>query len=164
MSAWGSDSHGQCGRGGAPRDRCAYGPCVQTPQAVARLPASSQIAAGYYNTYALDLDGVLWGFGANGVGQLGDGSMAQRLAPTRVGTGRAPTSTDQILPTGGGQASCLLTVQPDGSIFGSGANGYGQLGNGQTANMIIAGPQPSLGTDNAAVALGLGHTILIKQP
>ena len=59
-------------------------------------------------------------------------------------------------------ASELLTGQPDGSVFGSGANGFGQLGNGQTVNMlIVAGPQPSLGTDNAAVALGLGHTILI---
>jgi alpha-tubulin suppressor-like RCC1 family protein len=46
------------------------------------MPAVVKISAGYYHSIALDINGKMWGWGANGYGQCGDGtSLASRPAP-----------------------------------------------------------------------------------
>ncbi len=46
--------------------------------------STPQIAAGMYHTVALMSDGKVWAWGANGLGQLGNGTTTARLAPTKV--------------------------------------------------------------------------------
>jgi len=42
------------------------------------------VAAGNAHTIALRNDGTVWSWGSNGVGQLGDGSVTERLTPVQV--------------------------------------------------------------------------------
>lgn len=51
--------------------------------AASRDAGDAQIAAGGYHSFALSKDGVLWGWGANSAGQLGDGTVFDRYVPFR---------------------------------------------------------------------------------
>lgn len=42
------------------------------------------IAVGYLHTCAWQADGVIWCWGLNNAGQLGDGTTTNRLTPVRV--------------------------------------------------------------------------------
>ena len=42
------------------------------------------VGAGSRHSLALKSDGTVWAWGANGLGQLGDGSRHQRNAPVQV--------------------------------------------------------------------------------
>jgi len=45
----------------------------------------SQLAVGYTHNVALKRDGSLWAWGLNNLGQLGDGTMTDRLTPVQIG-------------------------------------------------------------------------------
>jgi len=42
------------------------------------------VAAGYYHSIALKVDGSLWTWGRNEFGQLGDNTITNRLSPVPV--------------------------------------------------------------------------------
>lgn len=42
------------------------------------------VVAGYYHTMILKRDGTLWAAGANGYGQLGDGTTTNRSTPVQI--------------------------------------------------------------------------------
>jgi alpha-tubulin suppressor-like RCC1 family protein len=82
------------------------------------------IAAGDIHSLFLKSDGSLWGMGDSRVGQLGVGTLQIR------GTNRPV----QIMASGvtaiaAGSAHSLF-LKSDGSLWGMGADGYGQLGDG----------------------------------
>lgn len=54
------------------------------PVMVAGLTGVVGLAAGYLHTCAWQADGVVWCWGFNDEGQLGDGTMTNRLTPVRV--------------------------------------------------------------------------------
>ena len=68
-------------------------------------------------------DGTVWAWGDNRVGELGDGTTTDRLAPVQV-TGL--TGVTQVA------AGCThsLALRSDGTVWAWGANGAGQLGRG----------------------------------
>ena len=45
------------------------------------------VAAGGAHAVGLQRDGSVWAWGSNGVGQLADGSLDDRLRPARIGRG-----------------------------------------------------------------------------
>lgn len=56
----------------------------QLPTAVSGGNRFVTLAAGDVHSCALDADGVVWCWGRNGAGQLGDGTTADRRSPVRV--------------------------------------------------------------------------------
>jgi alpha-tubulin suppressor-like RCC1 family protein len=70
---------------------------------------------------ALRTDGSLWAWGANGSGQVGDGTTATRLAPVPL-----TSLTNVVEMTAGCNHSVALRA--DGTVWTWGANYYGQLG------------------------------------
>ena len=50
------------------------------------------VAAGIDHSLALASDGTVWAWGANGDGQLGDGTTIQRLTPVQVRDSGDPTA------------------------------------------------------------------------
>ncbi len=47
--------------------------------------ATPMIAAGDFHTLALKDDGTLWAWGRNNYGQLGDGTIIEKLSPVQIG-------------------------------------------------------------------------------
>lgn len=83
-------------------------------------------SAGEYSFLATKTDNTLWSWGLNSRGQLGSGSTTNISTPTQVGTGTNWTflSLSTSLHS--------FAIQSNNSLWGSGANNSGQLGNNTT--------------------------------
>jgi alpha-tubulin suppressor-like RCC1 family protein len=86
-----------------------------------------RLAMGDEHACVVRRDGSVWCWGRNRGGQLGDGTTATRLAPTRV-----PGITGALQLDLGGDHTCALLA--GGRITCWGTNSAGQLGDGTTAN------------------------------
>ena len=78
--AWGYGGSGKLGDGGNGFSGSRSSP-VQT---VAGGTNWKQISAGYNHTSAIKTDGTLWLWGSNGVGQLGDNTVASKSSPVQT--------------------------------------------------------------------------------
>jgi hypothetical protein len=76
---WGDNFFGVLGDGSTGGSR-------PTPGQVPGLSGITQVAISYNggDLFALGPDGVVWGWGLNGEGQLGDGTTTQRRTPVQV--------------------------------------------------------------------------------
>jgi regulator of chromosome condensation (RCC1) repeat-containing protein/Regulator of Chromosome Condensation (RCC1) repeat protein len=77
----------------------------------------------------IDLTGVLFCWGGNADGELGDGSTTDSYKPIRV---LLPQTVLQVVTGDLGQFTCALTSA--GEVYCWGSNTFGQLGNGTTAS------------------------------
>jgi YD repeat-containing protein len=98
--------------------------------------AASTLAAGGSHTVVVTPDGNVWAWGANGNGQLGDGTTTGKTTPTQ-----STSMTDVIAVAAG--ASHTLALRDDGTVWAWGYNGYGQVGDGTTTtNRTIPSNSP----------------------
>ncbi len=118
--AWGYNGQGQLGDGTL-LDR-------KRPVQVKRLTGVAQISAGGNHSLALKLDGTVWAWGYNGSGQLGDGTLTGSVTPVQVAGFDALTLTHVAQIAAGSSHS--LALLRDGTVWGWGDNGSGQLGDG----------------------------------
>jgi hypothetical protein len=90
---------------------------------------------------AIKADGSLWAWGANGRGELGNGSTERRLLPTRVGA----DNNWRTLAIGGIFTASSFATKSDGTLWAWGANsvdfqfpgaGADYLGIGDLANVL----------------------------
>lgn len=111
------------------------------------------LAVGGFHSCGIASDGFAWCWGDNSSGQLGDGSLTTRLAPTPVSGGlRFTTLSAGLLHT------CGITLDGDAHCWGW--NGYGQLGDGSTGSRAL----PTLvagGLDLAAIDAASFHTCAV---
>ena len=92
--------------------------------------------------------------------------------------GFTPNTADSVSPMVAAAASNhMMVVQHDGSVWGSGYSGEGQLGpdplvswrdsagvtHRPSSSTLHAMALPALGADNAAVARGWVHMLLVKE-
>ena len=155
-----------------------------TPLQLNGIANVSAIAAGGNHLLMLKTDKTVWGIGANGWGQLGDGSTTNRHSPVQV----AGLSNVVSIAAGGDFG---LALKEDGTIWAWGFNRSGELGpgvpsgdfsphpnavqvTGLPAGMksIAAGPEFSLavasdGTvwswgDNSDFQLGQGSQVIVN--
>ena len=77
----------------------------------------------------MQTDGSLWSWGANGQGQLGDGTVARRTAPVHIGT-----STWKTVATGDDHT---VAIGSDNTMWGWGNNLEGQIGDGTNVNRRV---------------------------
>jgi uncharacterized protein YjdB len=113
---WGENSFGALGDGSAV-DR-------STPVAVTGGHAFVQVMAGGFigHTCGLTSNGTAYCWGENSVGQVGDGSFTDRLAPTPVTGGLSFSRLDA-----GFRHTCGPSTT--GTVYCWGSGGAGQLGN-----------------------------------
>ena len=122
--AWGNNQSGQLGAGHAPIAHA-------TPAKVFGLGSGSgvvEIAAGDSFALVRKSDGSVWAWGNGTSGQLGDGSILKRSAPTAV-VGLGNGSGVVALSAGGAHS---LVVKRDGTVWAWGNNQSGQLGDGKS--------------------------------
>ena len=121
--AWGSSAFGNT----------ALFPQTDSSQVPLRIGSDSdwaQVAAGMENTLALKNDGSLWVWGKTNFGQIGQPVRTNYFgAPTRIGS---DTNWSQISISTSSDNN--LALKNDGSLWGWGDNGEGQLGDGTTNN------------------------------
>jgi alpha-tubulin suppressor-like RCC1 family protein len=138
----------------------------QTASAVSRadFAVTGAVAAGEFHSLVLTADGVVWAWGENNFGQIGDGTGSNRPTPVQVltnvkaiaagryfslaikqdgtvwrwgeGTGTTPTQVSGLTDAVAIAAgqSHQLAVKADGTVWAWGTNNAGQLGDGTTTN------------------------------
>jgi alpha-tubulin suppressor-like RCC1 family protein len=128
LYAWGDNNGAQLGDG-TRLDRILPVK-VFFPPAVTTLVA---VSGGGFHSLAITSDGV-YAWGNNTFGQLGDGTTTGRLRPTKVVFPRRATPTTVTAIAGGFWHSLAIG---DGSVFGWGYNGNGELGDGTGVAQMI---------------------------
>ena len=136
---------------------------MSTPVQVTGLTGVIAIAAANDVSYALQTDGagggIVWAWGKNNYGQLGDGSTLSRSTPVRVSGLPGVTAIAASF-----DSQFAIALASNGQVWAWGANDEGQLGNGtvpngttpavvstiSTARMIAAGSLYALAIDRTA--------------
>ncbi len=135
VRCWGSNAAGQLGLGSADLDRHL------APAQVSGVNNAAQISAGASHACARLADGQVLCWGANGNGQLGDGTRTDRPTPVAV-TGLR----DAVLIHAGASSTCAL--RRIGRLLCWGLNDGRQLGDGTTTVVqpspveVVGLPQP----------------------
>ena len=115
------------------------------------------VYCGYFHTFILKNDGTLWGCGYNAYGQLGLGDTDNRNTFTQV-----TTNTHDIKSIYCGDGYTFI-LKNDGTLWGCGYNGEGELGLGDTTNrttFTIIGINTN---DIKSIYCGNGHTFILKN-
>lgn len=99
------------------------------PVAVAGVLVFKDITAGEAHSCGLTALGVLYCWGSNAAGQLGDGTLTSRSAPVPVSGGLVFRSV-----SAGDQHTCAVTTTNIAYCWGD--NQFGQLGDGTTVNRL----------------------------
>jgi len=125
--SWGSNGYGQLGA----NNNTVYN--RNTPDQVDGITNVVSLAAGGNHTVVVTSDGMVYGWGSNGNGQLGNNS-ASYINPTPV---QVVNPDDKSLPFTGVAAVAAgsnhtLALMKDGTVYAWGYNGQGQLGNNST--------------------------------
>jgi alpha-tubulin suppressor-like RCC1 family protein len=133
---WGLSAYGQLG---AAVDDA--GGQTSVPLVVTGLDHVTQIAAGFYDSYALDEDGAVWALGEGDHGERGDGSQEANPAPAQA-TGVHAAAIGPAMPASHALAVVIPappTVAPSGLTFDPQA--LGTLSTAQTVT-VTAGTLP----------------------
>ncbi len=126
---WGADGNGQLGNGSA---GVTYNPL---PVAVVTSVTFTQITAGSGFTCALSTTGAAYCWGANGNGQLGNGSTSQSTVPVAVSISGVLSGIALIQITQGSNFTCALASASSAYCWGGGLSG--QLGNNSTTGSLV---------------------------
>ncbi len=115
---------------------CSTYACPQ-PQPVASTKPWRMVAAGSSHTLAIKSDGTLWAWGANGSGEVGNGSTTPQTTPVKIG------SSTWAKVFAGPTSRSSFALKADGTLYAWGNNGTGQLGTtasgNKTAPTVVAG-------------------------
>jgi hypothetical protein len=103
---------------------------------------------------AVKTTGSLWVWGRNDLGQLGDGTIMNRLEPVQGG------SDSNWAGVAG--SSHTMAMKSNGTLWTWGLNFHGQLGNG-TYGRRLTPDQVGHHSNWATVSCGDSHTVAIKD-
>ena len=168
---WGYDNYGQLGNGTATGEHStiyAADPArVPDPEDTSKTFKATQISAGANHAMAISQDGILWTWGYNYRGQLGDGTTTNRPSPTQIGK---PTKARVTQISAGAYHS--LAADQSGTAWAWGWNINSQLGTNnsdfnQPAPTLVSPPagQISAGTGlaTARITAGWNHSMAVGQ-
>jgi uncharacterized repeat protein (TIGR02543 family) len=153
--AWGMGTSGQLGNGGS----------TNSPLPVAILTSGALagktivgVAGGSAHSYALTSEGLVYAWGHNSYGELGNNGTASSPVPVMVYTNGA-LSGKKITAIASGE-NHALALSADGLLFTWGWNNNLQLGNGSTVdytNVPVAVDMTGVLAGKTVVALGTGN-------
>jgi len=119
------------------------------------LDPPRRVAAGWVHTCMVRMSGEVYCWGDNAFGQIGDGSMTDRLTPTRV----MGLPSDIIEVALAGYYTCALSAS--GSVWCWGNNADGQLGDETTTTPRLEPVRAASGIDDARRIAASGPTTCV---
>ncbi len=129
LYSWGDNTKGELGNGTTTEANSPV--AVSMPGGVTAVV----IAAGGMHMLAVGSNGLLYAWGLNTDGQVGNGTTTQQKSPVPIAL---PSGVDPVALAGGMDSS--FTIGSDGKLYGWGYNGTGQLGNGTTTDDLAPAP------------------------
>jgi alpha-tubulin suppressor-like RCC1 family protein len=118
---WGQNDYGQLGTGSTSDSQSRF-----LPMPVATTLRFTALTAGYYYTCGLTAAGMMYCWGLNSSGQLGDGTTTNQMTPTAVAGGPYASIS------AGTSSTCASASSGVTSCWG--LNTSGQLGDGTRSN------------------------------
>lgn len=161
---WGSNTYGELGVGAAGAIDGGVPVQVKGPGGAGLLTGVTAVACGFRHTLAVREDGTVWAWGANGMGQLGDGTLESRPAPVQV----AGISDAKHVAAG---VDFSVAVTTDGRVFSWGSAEVGELGIGMMGTddagtplyQATATPVPGLGSVKLVSSGGAFTVVLLED-
>lgn len=147
--SWGNNVYGQLGNTGS-NDSNPH----PVPTQISTLTNIVNVECGYGSSYALGANGVLYSWGYNNKGQLGDGTNNDIYFPVTVSV--VPVGWSRVA---GGELFSMA-LKSNGTLWSWGDNSFGQLGTGSSSSSLT--PVQVLGTDFTKFACGQSHSLAIK--
>ncbi|MGO3702050.1 MAG: RCC1 domain-containing protein [Candidatus Saccharimonadales bacterium] len=129
-----------------------------------------QVAAGDSHSLALDTDGVVYAWGNNMYGRLGDGTTSSRNTPVAVKTAGTPMEGKHIVQISAGRIHSTALAS-DGTVYSWGYGGAGILGDGlstssSTPVAVKTAATPMEGKHIVQISAGSngnGHTLALAS-
>ena len=140
--AWGSNQHGQLGQG-SPSSTPQKTPVrVPLPAGVASGFTYTQAVAGGYHVLAVGSDGIVYSWGANNRGQLGDNTTSDHFKPQPVkGADGQPFKAVQV--SAGAYDSAAIDLQGRVYTWGSECNSGGSYSLSRSTPTLVQDPSGS---------------------
>lgn len=124
-----------------------------------------KVSCGYKHCHAIKTNGTLWSWGNNAYGQLGDNTTVAKSSPVQTVT--FASNWIQVSSGGSQQAASMKffagAIKSDGTLWGWGHNGYGQLGDNTTVLKSSPVQTVSFGTNWKTCSFGFGSGAGIKN-
>ena len=147
------DHCGMCGRSCSTEQECIAGTCAISPFAEIAVGGNGMGA----HVCARRGSGEVLCWGANNLGQLGDGTTL----PRRTMDVPVSLSITAVQIVAGGSHACALGS--DHTVWCWGADGYGQLGDGAIATSHASPVRVNNLNDAVAIAAGNYHTCAVRM-
>jgi len=171
--AWGDNGSGQLGNGTTANATKPVAVATDSDSALSGKTIVA-IAGGDLHSLALSSDGLVSAWGRNGSGRLGDGTTDDRLKPVPVATdSESALSGKPVVAIAAGESDSLALCS-DGTVVSWGANTFGRLGDGTTAEAAKPVAVNRSAADGSALAgrvaylLSLGsraaHSVVLASP
>ncbi|HXW69609.1 MAG TPA: S-layer homology domain-containing protein [Dissulfurispiraceae bacterium] len=146
--AWGYNGEGELG------DGTMNGSPTFTPVQVSGLSGVIAVAGGKYYSLAVQSGGLVWAWGYNSDGELGNGTTTERSTPVQV------SGLSGVIAVAAGNEHSLA-LKFGGTVWAWGLNSDGELGNGTTTNSLT--PVQVSGLSGViAIAAGNEHSLFAK--
>ena len=130
---WGWNYHGQLGNNTKTNSNTIVAVrTIGTPLAGKKIV---KITAGQGHSLALTDGGMVYTWGRNDTGQLGNNATTDAMLPVAVTVTGTPMSNKTIVEIASG-ARHSLAIDSSGKVYAWGHNGSGQLGNNSTVNAL----------------------------
>ncbi|HWR32445.1 MAG TPA: T9SS type A sorting domain-containing protein [Chitinophagaceae bacterium] len=149
VMGWGANGYGQLGNGTSSNS-------YNVPVQMTGMTDAIAVAGGYYHSLILKANGRVWASGYNGFGQFGDGTNNDSNVPVLVMNG---ITTATAIASGQYHS---LVLKSDGTVWASGYNLYGQLGDGTTVDRTTPVQVTGL-TGVIAIGCGDQHSLAVKS-
>lgn len=163
--AWGMNNFGQLGNNTTAQSPLPIAVVTAgTPMAGKTITA---IASGESHSVALDSTGQVYGWGFNGIGQLGNDTNTNSSVPTAtVTTGSSLAGKTVISLAAGGNHT--MAIDSTHQVHSWGFNGEGQLGTGTTENtripnLVAVTGTPMAGKNIVKIAPSVYHSLALDS-